>query len=170
MKGHKVALGGSFSGDADKLFKALHGHGILQLSLVGREVTLQIKSETLEDIVKALEKHGVENICIFEWSKYGTTVAGSGSSTDKDNMLNVSLIPSALGEGLKAISVSKRHNPEIYDKLKREVEEVLNEAGVTDLLYIIQIEKESQNEQYLTAVRDATLNALFAAGGIVGIE
>ncbi|MCX6695590.1 MAG: hypothetical protein NTU61_04780 [Candidatus Altiarchaeota archaeon] len=171
MKGHKIALGGSYSGDADKLFKALTGHGILQFSLIGREITLQIKSETLDEVVKSLEKHGVENVCILEWSKYGTTVAGSGASTDKNEVLNVSLIPSALGEGLKSISVLKKSEAQaVYDKLKKEVEEVLAEAGVTDILYVVQIEKQATHDEYLKAVRDATLNALFAAGGIVGIE
>ena len=172
MKGHKIAIGGSFSGDADKLFKSLTGHGILQFSLVGREITLQVKSETLDEVIKSLEKNGVDNISILEWKKYGTTVAGSGASTDKDEILNVSLIPSPLGEGLKNISLTKK--PEVdkatHEELKKEVEETLAEAGITDTLYTIQIEKPAEKQKYLQAVRDATLNALFTAGGIVGIE
>ena len=170
MKGHKIALGGSFSGNPDDLLKSL-GHGVLQFSLVGREITLQVKSESLEEIVKLLEKKGVDNICILEWRKYGTTVAGSGSSTDKDEILNVSLIPSTIGEGLRAMSVSKKpQDKKMNDELKQEVEEILVEAGVTDVLYVIQIEKQAEKQKLLEAIRDATLNALFTAGGIIGIE
>jgi len=45
MKGHKIALGGSYTGKTEKLFKSLAKHGVFQFSLVGREVTIQVKSE-----------------------------------------------------------------------------------------------------------------------------
>ena len=108
MKGHKVALGGSYSGDSGELFRRLTHDDILQCSQVGREITLQVKSEKVDEIIKALNRLGVQNISILEWRKCGTTLAGSGCSSDKGEILNVSLIPSALGGGLRPLSVTQK--------------------------------------------------------------
>jgi hypothetical protein len=172
VKGHKVALGGSYSGNTGELFRNLTHDGILQFSLVGREVTLQVKSDNLDAVVDSLKKLGVSNLSIMEWKKYGTTLAGSGSSTDDDAILNVSLIPSTLGEGLRPLSVTQRVPLErrLYIEMLANLEAVLVDAGVSDILYAVQVDKETDRERYLEAVRDATLNALFNAGGVVGIE
>ncbi|MFH1403287.1 MAG: hypothetical protein ABIH11_03355 [Candidatus Altiarchaeota archaeon] len=172
MKGHKVALGGSYSGNTAKLFKSLSKHGVLQFSLVGREVTLQVKSETLDDVIASLNKLGVDNINILEWKKYGTTVTASGSGSDNDEVVNVSLIPSTLGEGLRQLSTLLRVkiDDNVRERLIQEIEETLVNAGVTDVLYVLQVDGESSEDDYVNAVREASLNALFNAGGIMGIE
>jgi hypothetical protein len=172
MKCHKVALGGSYSGDSRELFKNVVNDGILQFSLVGREVTMQVQSDDLEDIIKTLKQNGVSNLSILEWRKCGTTLAGSGCSADGESLLNVSLIPSTIGGGLRPLSVTHKSPMErnLYIELLANIEVVLIDAGVSDVLYALQIEKESDKEGYLEAVRDATLNALFNAGGVVGIE
>jgi len=41
MKGHRVVLSGSFSGDTKGLYKKLADDGLLALSLIGRELTMQ---------------------------------------------------------------------------------------------------------------------------------
>jgi hypothetical protein len=172
VKGQKVALGGSYSGDTGELFKSLTHDDILQFSLIGREVTLQVKSESLDEIIKTLGKLGVNNISILEWKKCGTTLAGSGCSADDAEILNVSLIPSALGQGLRPLSVTQKMPLErkVYVEMLVNLESVLVDAGVSDVLYAIQVEKEVSKKEYMDAVRDATLNALFNAGGVVGIE
>lgn len=172
MKGHKVALGGSYSGNTGVLFKSLPREDILQFSLIGREVTLQVKSEKLEGIMKSLKKAGVHNLNILEWKKYGTTVAGSGASADDDGILNISLIPSTLGEGLRPLSVTQRVDLDrkLYIEMLANLEAVLVDAGVSDILYAMQVEKDVTKDKYISAVRDAVLNALFNAGGVVGIE
>ncbi|MBD3389273.1 MAG: hypothetical protein GF416_09270 [Candidatus Altiarchaeales archaeon] len=172
MKGHKVALGGSFSGNTSDLFKNLPQDDILQFSLCGREVQLQVKSEKLDDVIKSLNKLGVSNLSILEWRKYGTTVAGSGSSIDEDGILNISLIPSALGDGLRPLSVTQRLplDRKLYIEMLANLEAVLLDAGVSEVLYAVQIEKDVGREDYINAVRDAALNALFNSGGVVGIE
>jgi len=102
---HKVALCGSYSkGNAEKLFKDLPHKGILQLSLVGREITLQVMSEDLDNIKKSLEKLGVENIDILQWSKTGVTLSSSGRGKDNENVITVSLIPSELDDGVRALA------------------------------------------------------------------
>ncbi len=145
---------------------------ILQFSLCGREVTLQVRSENLESIIESLKRHGVDNISILEWKKYGTTVAGSGSGNDDGTSVNVSLIPATLGDGLRPLSATHRVplDRKLYIELLANLEAVLLDAGVTDVLYAVQIEKEMSRLEYLDAVRDAALNALFNTGGIVGIE
>jgi hypothetical protein len=172
MKGNKVALGGSYSGDSGDLFRNLTDDGILQFSLVGREVTLQVKSENLDDVIKSLGKLGVNNINILEWKKCGTTLAGSGCSPDSADILNVSLIPSALGGGLRPLSVTHKVELDrnLYIELIANIEVSLTDAGLTDVLYVLLIEKDATREKYVAAVREATMNALFNAGGIVGIE
>ncbi|MFH0862651.1 MAG: hypothetical protein V1875_06450 [Candidatus Altiarchaeota archaeon] len=172
MKGHKVALGGSFSGNTADLFKSLPQEDILQFSLVGREISLQVKSEKLDDVIKSLGKFGVSNINILEWKKYGTTLAGSGSAADDGNLLNISLIPAMLGDGLRPLSVNHKLPIErkLYVEMLVNLEAVLLDAGVSDVLYALQVDKEAPCEKYLEAVKDATLNALFNAGGVVGIE
>ncbi|MFH1054659.1 MAG: hypothetical protein V1744_01045 [Candidatus Altiarchaeota archaeon] len=172
MKGHKVALGGSFSGDSCDLFKSIPHEGILQFSLVGREVSLQIRSENLDEVLKSLKNLGVNNLSILEWKKYGTTLAGSGSSTDDAEILSVSLIPSALGEGLRPLSVMQKASIErkLYIEMLANIEALIIDAGVTDALYALQIEKTAEREKYLAAVREATFNAIFNSGGVVGLE
>jgi len=172
MKGHKVAIGGSYSGDMEGLFKSLPHDGILQFSLVGREVTLQVHSENLESILKSLNNLGVNNLSILEWKKYGTTVAGSGSSPDEGTVLNVSLLPSSLGGGLRPLSVTHKVpvDRKLYIEMIANIEAFLADAGVTDALYALQIEKETSRQEYVDAVRSAVFNALFASGGIVALE
>jgi hypothetical protein len=172
MKGHKVALGGSYSGDTGALFRNLTHDGVLQFSLVGREVTLQIQSENMDEVVKSLNKMGVQNLSILEWKKCGTTLAGSGCGHDDKEILNVSLIPSALGGGLRPLSVTQKMplDRKLYIEMLANLEVVVIDAGVSDLLYAVQIEKQESRETYLEAVRAATLNALFNAGGVVGLE
>jgi hypothetical protein len=172
MKGHKVALGGSYTGKADELFKSLSKHPVLQFTLVGREVTLHVKSEALDDVIESLNRLGVDNINILEWKKYGTTVSSSGSGSDDTEILNVSLIPSTLGEGLRSLSSTLRVDVggEVKEKLLKEVKKTLMEAGITDVLYVLHVDREAGLNEYSKAVREATLNALFNAGGVVGIE
>lgn len=165
-------MGGSYSGDTGELFKSLTDEGILQFSLVGREVTLQVKSENLDDVIKSLNRMGVNNLNILEWRKCGTTLAGSGCGSDEAEILNVSLIPSALGGGLRPLSVTQKIplDRKTYVEMLANLEVVLIDAGVSDILYAIQIEKQTTREEYLESVREAALNALFNAGGVVGIE
>jgi hypothetical protein len=172
MKGHKVAIGGSYAGDMGDLFKSLPNEGIVQFSLIGREVTLQVHSENLDPVIKSLNKLGVNNLSILEWRKYCTTVAGSGSSPDEANILNVSLLPSALGGGMRPLSVTHKVAVErkVYIEMIANIEAFLIDAGVTDALYALQIEKEASKQEYVDAVRSAVFNALFASGGIVALE
>jgi len=171
-RGHKLSLGGSYPGNPSDMFRAIDHGGILQFVNVGREFTLQIKSEDFEEVAKSLKKLGVDNINILEWKKFGTTIASSGSSPDEEAMVNVSLIPSALGTGLKPMSVSHKVelDKKLYIKMLANIEAILSDAGVTDALYAMQVDKKSEKEEYLEAVRDATLNALFNSGGVVSIE
>ncbi len=169
---HKISLGGSYSGNPDELFKSLGKEEILQFANIGREFTLQVKSDYLEDVLKSLEKLGVINVNILEWKKYGTTVSGSGTSADEGEILNVSLIPSALGSGLRPLSSPGKIEVDrkIYIELLANIEVALVDAGVSDALYALQINKQASRENYLTAVHDAALNALFNSGGVVGVE
>ena len=50
------------------------------------------------------------------------------------------------------------------------LETILVEAGVTDALYAIQVDKDAKKAKFMEAVREATLNALFDAGGVVALE
>lgn len=173
MVKHRVALSGSYSGhNIENLFDKLSGKGILQFSLIGRELTLQVKSESLDDMRKNLGKLGVDNVSIVEWRKCGMTLSNSGSGEDMKGLLNISLIPSALGEDLRnlavlcEVDVGKR----VMNGVQSTVKEILREAGVTDVLYTIQFRKKARLGDYLKASELATINALFDSGGVVGIE
>lgn len=171
-RGHKVFLGGSYSGNTSDLLNGLVNDSILHFSNVGREFTVQVKSEDLETIIDSLKKLGVDNINILEWKKYGTTIANSGSSQDETQTLNVSLIPSALGSGLRPLSVTQKVelDRKVYIEMLANIEILLVDAGISDALYALQIDKAAEKDKYISAVREATLTALFNTGGVVGIE
>jgi hypothetical protein len=167
MRGCRVVLGGSYSGDTGKLFKSLQQEDILQFSLVGREMTLQTVGERLDDVMKALHKAGVSNVNILEWKRQGVTLAGSGSGSDAGKTVKVSLMPSPAGAGLKPLSAAPKVALErrLYVEMLVNIEAVLSDAGVSDALYVVRAEKEASKEAYLEASREAALNALFDAGG-----
>ena len=170
---HKVALSGSYSGgNTEELFRELSRGGILQLSHIGREITLQVRSDSLDDVKKYLNRRGIENINIIEWKKCGITLSGSGAGTDPDEIVNVSIIPSTLGEGLRALAVLCEFDIEdmILDKIESKISEILAAAGVTDAIYTIQIKKQASEKEYMKSAEAATLNALFDSGGLVDIE
>lgn len=170
---HKIALSGSYAGgNTEKLFKGLSHDNILQLSLVGREITLQVRGENLDEVRKALQKHGIDNINIIEWKKSGITVGNSGTGEDIGDIVNISVIPSVLGEGLHPLAFLHQFSVKksSVEKVKHKVEDILEKAGITDVIYIVQLRKKERDEQYLKAVEAATLRALFEAGGLVTIE
>lgn len=173
MKGHKVALTGSYGGgNVEKLFDNIPDKGILQLSLIGREITLQVKSENLDEVKKRLCKLGVGNISTLEWKKYGMTLSGSGSGSDEKELVKVSLIPAAIDEGLRLIATLNTCPVEdrLAEEMKKTVEDVLDSAGITDAIFTIQVNKKASPEKYIEAVKVACLNALFDSSGVVGIE
>ena len=169
---HKVSIGGSYSGETGELFKSLGHDGVLQFANIGREFTLQVKSEDLDDVIKSLNDLGVDNVNILEWRKFGTTISGSGTSADSADTVNVSLIPSALGSGLRPLSVSQKVEVDrkTYIEMLANIEVVLVDAGVSDALYALQIDKQATSPKYMAAVREASLNALFNSGGVVGVD
>ena len=68
------------------------------------------------------------------------------------------------------ISHKLRPQGRVYDKISQSLEKVLQEAGVTDALYAVEIGKDAKTQAYVDAVRQATLNALFNCGGVVSTE
>lgn len=170
---HTVALCGSYSGgNTEKLFKSLSRNGILQMSLVGREITLQVRSENLEEIKNSLRKLGVSNLSILEWKKAGVTLSNSGKGTDNDRILNISLIPSALDEGLRPLAFLCEFeiNEKILEKIGSKIEDILTDAGITDAIYTVHIRERVEEKGLMDAVTVATLNAIFDAGGVVSID
>ncbi|MFH1788344.1 MAG: hypothetical protein ABH834_03075 [Candidatus Altiarchaeota archaeon] len=173
MKGDKIALTGSYAGsNTEKLLEDMPPHGILQLSLCGREITLNVKSEDLDEVKKSLRKIGVGNLSILEWRKCGMTLAGSGSGQDDAELIKVNLIPAAIDEGLRLIALLNTLplEEELVELMHTTVEEVLDNAGISDAIFTIQVNKKATDEKYVEAVKIATLNALFESGGVVGIE
>lgn len=171
-KGHKVALSGSYGGNIEHLLKNLHSSGVLQFSFVGREITLQVKSESLEKVMETLQKHGVENLTVLEWRKYGVTLAGSGAGCDENGIVKVSLIPAALDEGVKSLAVIEecKVSEKLVNKCEEKVQSILADAGVTDALYTMQFNKKPKAGDYAKAAQIAALNALFEAGGVISVE
>ena len=169
---HIVAMSGSYNGNPDALFKSLHTGGILQMSLIGREVTLQLRSENMDEVKDALKKIGVDNLNILEWKKAGVTLSNPGKGVDNKEIIMVSLIPSALDEGLRPLAFLCEFelDEEILMKVRARIEEILDDAGLTDAIYTIHIKKETDLEEYLNSTMVATLNALFEAGGVASID
>lgn len=170
---HKVAISGSFSGpNAEHLFEHIPNKGILQMALVGREITLQVLSENLDDVKKSLKNFGVNNITTLEWRKVGMTLSNSGRGEDDKKSLSVSLIPSALGEGLRMLAFVCQFDVgnSAIKEIEASVLDVISNAGITDAIYIVEIKKQIKGTDYVDLVRIATLNAIFNAGGIEAIE
>lgn len=170
---HTIALSGSYSsGNTEKLFKYLSMDGILRMSLIGREITLQVRSENLEEIKDSLKTLGVSNLNILEWKKAGVTLSNSGRGTDNKKTMNISLIPSALDEGLRPLAFLCEF--EISEKSLRKIgskiEELLTDAGITDAIYTVHIRKEVEEKELMESITVATLNAIFDAGGVVSID
>jgi len=169
---HIVALSGSYNGNPEMLFRSLPRDGILQMALIGREVTLQLRSENLDDVKDLLKKLGVSNLNILEWKKAGVTLSNPGNGIDNNEIIKVSLIPSALDEGLRPLAFLCEFEvkEKILEKIRARVEEILEDAGLTDAIYTIHISKEADEEEYINSTMVATLNALFEAGGVVSID
>ncbi len=170
---HMVALSGSYYGsDVENLFKNLSHNGILQMSLVGREITLQIRSENLDDIKRSLNKLGVSNVNILEWRKTGVTLSNPGKGTNNDKTFKVSLIPSALDGEIHPLAFLCEFDVDekILERIKSKIEDILTDAGITDAMYTVYIKKELVEEEYLNSATMAVLNAIFDSGGVVGIE
>ncbi len=169
---HIVAMSGSYNGNPDALFKSLPDSGILQMSLIGREVTLHLRSENLDEVKNSLKKIGVNNLNILEWKKAGVTLSNPGKGVDSKEIITVSLIPSAMDEGLRPLAFLCEFElkEEILMKVRARIEEILDDAGLTDAIYTIHIKKKATLEDYLNSTMIATLNALFEAGGVVSIE
>ncbi len=170
--GHTVSLSGSYQGNMEKLFKNLPNNGILQMSLIGREITLRIKSENLDEIKNSLHKLGVSNINILEWKKSGVTLSNPGKGADNENNILVSLIPSSLDEGLRPLAFLSEFeiDEKILEKMRLKIEEILIDAGITDAIYTLHIRRKCSIEEYLDSITIAVLNALFDAGGVASIE
>lgn len=170
---HVVSLSGSYAGgDVDKLFSSLAGSGVIQMNLVGREISLQVRGENLEEVKSSLKKLGVNNINLLELRKSGITFSGSGAGNDNDKKVHVSVIPSTLDGGLRLLAFlyECEITEEIAEKLSSGIEEILRDAGVTDALYTVHIKDNMCSEELVNSVKTATLNAIFDAGGIVNIE
>jgi len=169
---HIIALSGSYSGNPEELFKTLPRDGILQMALIGREVTLQLRSENLDGVKDSLKNLGVSNLNILEWKKAGVTLSNPGNGVDNNGILRVSLIPSALDEGLRPLAFLCEFEVKegILEKIRARLEEILDDAGLTDAIYTIHIRKEADEEDYVNSTMVATLNALFEAGGVVSID
>jgi hypothetical protein len=172
QKGHKVALSGSYGGSIENLLRNLHSTGVLQFSFVGRELTLQVKSEGLGKVMETLQKHGVENLTVLEWRKYGVTLAGSGAGCDEGSIVKVSLIPAALDEGIKPLAILQecKVSERLVGRCEEKVRAILADAGVTDALYTIQFNRKPKAGDYEKASQVAALNALFEAGGVINVE
>jgi len=172
MRGHKVALSGSFAGNTERLLKSLKDEGILQFSLVGREISVQVDGESLDAITKRLKKLGVDNINILEWKKTGITPAGSGAGADDDEAVKVSLIPSTIGSDIQSLAIlcELDVDEKLIGELSERVEDVLSDAGITDALYTLHLKKGNSRKDFLQSAEIATLNALFEAGGVTNIE
>jgi hypothetical protein len=170
---HSIALSGSYSGgNIEKILKSLPKTGVIQMSLVGREITLHVRSGRLDEVKESLKALDVNNINVLEWKKSGVTLAGSGRGTSKDKTTIVSLIPSALDEGLKALAFmgTGEIDEKLADKASSKVEEILQEAGVTDAMYTVQVKKKVSEKKLLEDLTLASLDAIFDAGGVADIE
>jgi hypothetical protein len=170
---YSVALSGSYHGRCvEDIFKEMHTEGILHMSLIGREITMQVKSEDLEKVKKNLAKMGVSNVSILEWKKTGLTLSDPGLGVDENKLIKVSIIPSVKGEGVKQLAVLADFDidQKTIDAVGDKIEEILENAGVTEALYTVHIMQKSADADYLASASVATLNALFDSGGIVNLE
>ncbi len=170
---HMVALSGSYHGsDVENLFKNLSHNGILHMSLIGRELTLQIRSENLDDIKNSLNKLGVSNVNILEWRKSGITLSNPGKGVNNDKTFKVSLIPSVLDSGIRPLAFLCEFdiNENTLEDIKSRINDLLADAGITDAIYTVHIKKKDTKEEYLNSATIAVLNAIFDSGGVVGIE
>ena len=170
---YSVALSGSYHGkNMEDLFKKLSMDGILQMSLIGREITLQVRSENLEEVKERLGRLGISNITVIEWKKAGMTLSDSGYGIDDNKILKVSLIPSVKGEGIRQLAILREFeiDKEIVDDISLKIEEILRDAGVTDALYTVHIVEKADRDAYIVSAAVATLNAIFDSGGIVNID
>ncbi|HEX55211.1 MAG: hypothetical protein DRO94_00715 [Candidatus Altiarchaeales archaeon] len=170
---HTVALSCSYHGkNVENLFRNLPQRGILQIAFVGREITMQVRSENLDEIKSSLKRLGVSNISIMEWKKIGTTLSNSGKGTDNNNIVKISLIPSHSGDGLVQLAFLSESDVDdnIIFRIKSVIEDILQNAGITDVLYTIHIMKTAEEEELIRAVSLATIKAIFDSGGVVNID
>jgi molybdopterin biosynthesis enzyme MoaB len=73
---------------------------------------------------------------------------------------------------LKALAFlgTEDNDEKLAEKAGAKVEEILQEAGVTDAMYTIQIKKKVTEKKLLEDLTLASLDAIFDAGGVSDIE
>ncbi len=154
------------------MFRNLPKEGVIHSSLIGREAVFRVRSDRLDEIKSHLSSIGVENISILEWRESGMTLSGSGLGSDDTGVVEVSLIPTASGEGFRQLAVLSEISFEksVLMQVKSRVEDVLEDAGLTDVLYTVRIKNGSSSDEILDAASIATLNAVFDASGVISIE
>jgi hypothetical protein len=91
---------------------------------------------------------------------------------DDAKTMKVSIIPSVKGEGVKQLAFLSEFDVDnkTIEAISKKIEEILDNAGVTEALYTIHVMEKPANGDYIAPASVATLNALFDSGGIVNLE
>lgn len=159
--------------------KKLLDAGASRISILTREVTIEAAEADIPKIKKALEKLEIESIKIKESVLVEATVSRQGTGTDSKKNVEVVLMPGTKLTGYRLLSVlfsesfkksGEKDIKKMMDSASAIVRDVLFNAGVTDVLYIIRINKDLKGDALEGALEIATLAAIGECEGVVQIN
>lgn len=162
---------------SEDILKEMVEVGAFNAAVASRELVVEASIDKLEDVKDALKRLKVTDIRVRETRLVETTVTQSGTGKDPDDIVKVYLAPAARVVGQKILKVlieGKARGPEKEEELAniygKFVRYVLQKAGVTDVVYSVEVLKKKSHEDMEKALELATINAIMAANGIIQIN
>lgn len=178
LRGMKIAqLTGSIYDNAktEETLRTLVEAGAFTATVASRELVVELPVEKLDEIKEVLKRLRVTDVRVRETRLVETTITQAATGKDAEEVVRVSLAPAARVAGYKLLDVYidpkvGSISPELKNIYANFVKFILQKAGVTDVIYAIELLKKKPQETMEAALEDATINAIMAGNGIIQIN
>lgn len=163
---------------SEDVLKKIVEAGACNAAVASREIVIEVPFDRLEEIKDMLRRFKVTDIKVRETKLVETTVTQAGIGKDPDDTVRVSLAPAArvVGQRLMKVTLDGRikssgdTKEELAQIYSRFVRYVLQKAGVSDVIYSIEVLKKKSEEEMERALELATISAILNANGIIQIN
>ena len=156
----------------DILLKLLDA-GAYTAAIMSREVVVEVPKKNMHSIKETLKAMHVSDIKAKEASIIESTVSHAGDGTDPDKCIRISMAPGTRLTGVKFLGMtftkgfkdtSFTDTDILISNSQKTVKNILDKAGVTDVLVSVEFRKISQELD--VALELATINTLVSTNGI----
>lgn len=159
----------------EDILRKIIDSGAYTATIASREIVIEAPLERLDEIKDLLRKLRINDVRVREAHLIESTVTQSGVGKDADEVVRVNLAPASRVVGYRLLNIFI--DPKICGDKKAEelsniynnfVKYILQKAGVTDVVYSIEVLKKRDDME--AALEEATINAIMAANGIIQIN